>query len=966
MKHAFSDDNRGIRDQQAAILTAIESQTKAVISTMSAVQTSVTGMDEEVRGLRKDLETLRGTCAKSRVTYTLNSLPTEGEDTEYGVGQFEVGKTGPPSGDRAEALGNTQIHFHATNTNCDADVAGLADSTARIKDSTVKSHGVRLCVSPSPSSKDPDDGNQLDGPGPAQCPVQFSDHISTYIGTSSAPLGLENGNGDLDSSEVNVCIASMAMTPTSERQKDRHIYTPDDDAEMSVRPLAERHRSGKAIDEEISAAPAEEDYGTQNLSSKGNHGVFLECPSNSNSHTTSGRGKNMVVSAKDSEDNGSDDSDEMSIICTQSQGLVQDDKSIYGEDYHASCKTSHDTAAENEALIHDGETKSRVLPDSKAAQEVRRDEHTGEEGPMTRARNLGSREYPDADSSEVIMKEESRETLKPSEANEIDPKQSTDESRTWNDIDSHETVDCVVHNLYRTPSRGNDHSHPSDDVAPGIIQDSSRVPDRANRPWQVHHSTSTWTEDQKFDLDMVSDTALSELRNIDSELTEEVWADGLDEELARSVSVTTTPHYLLSSARDTATVDMDTCVSSSLDRLNSDKQRSPKSGSDSDMSLSTRCTDENSGVVRRSMRGVSSDQSASSPCEERRGQKRSREMSDEGYKNKHPKLQDIIEIEFLTGSPDWKGGNKSAAVLPDSFSSAARNSIPKSFQNDKTPEGETSSATGEQEAIYVEAEDRENSPGDVEDQDKLMQPTILFDGTTLDDEKSRESSCKPNSIRQGVTALLAQTSILIKGQVSTAEDILYQGTTRHEVPSFRQPTSSSYVEARRQKRLRETSNDGNNYTNKRFKSTSHLETHCEGDTASGDVRRRKVMGSIDNEMTDSSILNQYQRPQGDHYPEKLFERDETTLVNTEGGWTALVAKRKREREETMRRTQNVRNSLRPSRRGRGAENTIISGGISFIRPGSNSLRFQSGATSESARLFTAVGMEVDDASNTNE
>ena len=67
----------------------------------------------------------------------------------------------------------------------------------------------------------------------------------------------------------------------------------------------------------------------------------------------------------------------------------------------------------------------------------------------------------------------------------------------------------------------------------------------------------------------------------------------------------------------------------------------------------------------------------------------------------------------------------------------------------------------------------------------------------------------------------------------------------------------------------------------------------------------------------------------------------------------------------MRRTRNVRNSLRPSRRDRGAENTIISGGISFIPPGSDSLRFQSGAKSESARLFTAVGMEVDDARNTN-
>lgn len=423
MKHAFSDENRGIRDHQAAILTAIESQTKAVISTMSTGQASVTGMDEEVRDLRKDLETLRSTCAKSRVTYTLNSLPAEGEDTEYGVGKFEVGKTGPPSEDRAEALGNTQIHLHATNTTRDADVAGLAKDTARTKDSTVKSSRVRLRVSPSPSSKDPGDEYQLDGPGPAQCAVQFSDHISAYVGTSSAPLGLENGIVDLDSSEINVCIASMAMTPTSERQKDRHIFTPDDD--------------------------------------------------------------------------------------------------------------------------------------------------------------------------------ESGETLKPSEADKIDPNQSTDESRTRNDIDSYKIVDCVVHNLDREPFRGNDRSHPSDDAVPSIIQDFGRVSNRANRPWQVHHSTSTWTENQKSDLDLVLNTGLSELRNIDSETAEEVWPDGLDGELAKSASVATSPHYLLSSAKDPATVDMDTYVSSGLDRLNSGQQRSPISGSDSDMSLSTRCTDENSGVVKR-------------------------------------------------------------------------------------------------------------------------------------------------------------------------------------------------------------------------------------------------------------------------------------------------------------------------------------------------------------------------------
>lgn len=72
--------------------------------------------------------------------------------------------------------------------------------------------------------------------------------------------------------------------------------------------------------------------------------------------------------------------------------------------------------------------------------------------------------------------------------------------------------------------------------------------------------------------------------------------------------------------------------------------------------------------------------------------------------------------------------------MSESFSSTARNSILPSFQNDKTPEDEISSATEEQEAIYVEVEDRENSPRDVEDQDKLMQPTILFGGTTLDDK----------------------------------------------------------------------------------------------------------------------------------------------------------------------------------------------------------------------------------------
>jgi hypothetical protein len=68
MKHEFSEKTRDIQDQQTVVLTAIESQTKIIVSTMSIVQETVTSMDGEIRDLRKDLEALGHISAVSGAT----------------------------------------------------------------------------------------------------------------------------------------------------------------------------------------------------------------------------------------------------------------------------------------------------------------------------------------------------------------------------------------------------------------------------------------------------------------------------------------------------------------------------------------------------------------------------------------------------------------------------------------------------------------------------------------------------------------------------------------------------------------------------------------------------------------------------------------------------------------------------------------------------------------------------------
>jgi hypothetical protein len=141
MKHEFSEKTRDIQDQQTVVLTAIESQTKIIVSTMSIVQETVTSMDGEIRDLRKDLEALGHISAVSGATCMQNNTQEHGKDFENGNRCLEVVKSYQHNGNTAYNFQSTEADFIASSTAHDTHIQG---SSGNHEGSSVST----MCYSP--------------------------------------------------------------------------------------------------------------------------------------------------------------------------------------------------------------------------------------------------------------------------------------------------------------------------------------------------------------------------------------------------------------------------------------------------------------------------------------------------------------------------------------------------------------------------------------------------------------------------------------------------------------------------------------------------------------------------------------------------------------------------------------------------------------------------------------------------
>jgi hypothetical protein len=141
MKHEFSEKTRDIQDQQTVVLTAIESQTKTIVSAMSIVQETVASMDGEIRDLRKDLEALRHISAVSGATCVQNNTQEHGKDFENENRCLEVVKRYQHNGYTACDFKSTEADFTACSTADDTYIQGSSGNNGGNTVST-------MCYSP--------------------------------------------------------------------------------------------------------------------------------------------------------------------------------------------------------------------------------------------------------------------------------------------------------------------------------------------------------------------------------------------------------------------------------------------------------------------------------------------------------------------------------------------------------------------------------------------------------------------------------------------------------------------------------------------------------------------------------------------------------------------------------------------------------------------------------------------------
>jgi hypothetical protein len=124
MKHDFGENSCGPHDQQTVVLTAIESQTKAIVSTISTIQDSVIITNGEMRSLRKDLQALRSALVDSQATDTSNNTLDHKKDLGNNNKRLEVAKGCQQRRNMAGAPENTQVSLYTSDATREAYIQG--------------------------------------------------------------------------------------------------------------------------------------------------------------------------------------------------------------------------------------------------------------------------------------------------------------------------------------------------------------------------------------------------------------------------------------------------------------------------------------------------------------------------------------------------------------------------------------------------------------------------------------------------------------------------------------------------------------------------------------------------------------------------------------------------------------------------------------------------------------------------
>lgn len=768
---------------------------------------------------------------------------------------------------------------------------------------------------------------------------------------------------------------------------------------------------------DASAALETEILESQPMLSSGRDNMFLGSPLTSFSPTSSWKNEAMTVLLETGDANSADKTNVLNMSSQRSQEPIQSSEDADDKARPESSGKSGIIDTDSEASILSNGATSGVLSESTAGTEKPRDGFTFGEKLMAGAESCAWTEDPDVIPSEST-REKTNATLEFSEANDTNPKQPVYEIAKPGHVRSGEVPASEQHHIDQMAFQDNEHDHRSDFADTGATESSSAVADKINRSWQSNRRTSQATEDSRFNPGETPITTLPQPEGLGQEVKGNDDLESPCVGLVRGEPMITSTTCPLVLNEDTEAVNInrslgspmtDQNLSESLDHVS--KQIGPKhnpagasvdqprlltrgssqlgislsapfpssvwipptsedhesceqsltQGRYADASSLKRFDRSKSDAFSPLLDKSSLDQPISSLPGDSRGRKRPRTMSDEGYKNKLPKIQGGMEAEPMIRSPDDGGESGSAAVFSGPFTFSSWNDIPASFQN------ETSFGFDEQGSNPV------GSRRDVDNRHHSMKPVVLPGGRTLDKDKPTQSTSEPNPLTQDVTVPHAQTRALNTSSTSMAHDTDRE-ITRCEGPSSRQPASSTLEEVRGLKRPRDVFDDGKMYMSKRPRSKSDFEGNggengplrdvpdldidrCERNTKSGGV---EAMNSSSPPNWNPEIL----RSRGSDLegvggePSKLGEM---TLVSANGGWKVLVERNKLERERTKLRTQNVRNTLQRSRRETKTRITSVFPKDLNVNPSDgHSTSLEEGGTSETTRWFTAVYGEHDD------
>ncbi|KAG9765471.1 hypothetical protein KCU73_g436, partial [Aureobasidium melanogenum] len=179
MKHDFDENRCGPHDQQTVVLTAIESQTKAIVSTISTIQDSVIITNGEMQSLRKDLQALRSAFVDSRATDTSNNTLDHKTDFGNKEKRLEVAKRCQQRRNMAGAPENTQVGLYTSNATREADIQGWSGSLITFVGTETGPDSKALFIV---SEKDTDHlGYGIHGPEPSGQRLALDDDVASII-----------------------------------------------------------------------------------------------------------------------------------------------------------------------------------------------------------------------------------------------------------------------------------------------------------------------------------------------------------------------------------------------------------------------------------------------------------------------------------------------------------------------------------------------------------------------------------------------------------------------------------------------------------------------------------------------------------------------------------------------------------------------------------------------------------------